>query len=69
MRSQTAAGKAELAHETKRTRAATVQAKILMRGASPEERRRASALDVFDSFDLDGSGTIDVRESTTRYAR
>ena len=60
---QTEAGKAELAQEMKRARAAAVRTKILMRGASPEKRRRASARDVFDSFDVDGSGTIDVREA------
>jgi len=64
LRSQTDAGKAELAQEMRRTKAAAVQAKILMRDASPEKRRRASAQDVFDSFDLDGSGTIDVRTSS-----
>lgn len=58
---QTDAGKAELVQEMRRAKAATVRTKILMGGASPEERRRASAHDVFDSFDLDGSGTIDVR--------
>lgn len=59
---QTDAGKAELAQEMKRTRAAAVRSKIFMRGASPEKRRRASARDVFDSFDVDGSDTIDVRK-------
>lgn len=58
-------GKAELSQETRRARAAAARAKILMRGASPEKRRRASARDVFDSFDLDGSGTIDVSQNTS----
>ncbi|CAM9575821.1 unnamed protein product, partial [Scytosiphon promiscuus] len=58
----TDAGRAELAQETRRAKAAAVRTKILMRGASPEERRRASAQDVFDSFDVDGSGTIDNTE-------
>ncbi|CAM9441311.1 unnamed protein product [Ectocarpus sp. 4 AP-2014] len=58
----TDAGKAEVAQEMRRAKAAAVRTKILMRGASPEERRRASAHDVFDSFDLDGFGTIDHTE-------
>ncbi|CAN0145955.1 unnamed protein product, partial [Hapterophycus canaliculatus] len=47
---------------TRRAKAAAIRTKMLMRGASPEKRRRASAQDVFDSLDIDGSGTIDNTE-------
>lgn len=66
---QTDAGKAELAQETKGARAATLRKSIFLRGASREKRRRVSARDVFDSFDLDGSGTIDVSLSQKKSAQ
>lgn len=59
---QTDAGKAELSQEVRRARAAAARADILKRNASPEEKKRDQAFDVFDSFDMDGSGTIDVRQ-------
>ena len=34
-----------------------------MRGASPARRKLEAVLDVFNSYDLDGSGTIDVRDN------
>lgn len=52
----------------RRARAAAVRADISRQKTSPEERKREKALDVFDSFDLDGSGTIDVSEETVRLA-
>ena len=58
---KTDAGKADLALEVRRARAAAAQSNISMRGASPAERKLESVLDVFNSYDLDGSGTIDVR--------
>lgn len=57
---QTDAGKAELSQEVRRAKAAVARADILRRNASPEKKKRDQAFDLFDSFDLDGSGTIDV---------
>lgn len=57
---QTDGGKSELAQQVRRARAAMARAIIARRNASSEDRKREEALEVFGSFDLDGSGTIDV---------
>lgn len=57
---QTDAGQAELMQQMKSVRVCSVRSRKLLRGATAQERQMADARDVFDSFDLDGSGTIDV---------
>lgn len=61
---QTDAGIIAILQESKRVVVAEAQAKLRRRGASREDSKREEIFGIFDSFDLDGSGSIDVRLSS-----